>query len=298
MEEKEAQNLAQQFIIMFNGSFLYGCAHPNTVKNVTAFSAALNKSFTGQQIITFALNRKELLVEKWPLDEAVNTDKIAAHFGKIGVKSISFQKGVQVDSLQRLLALAGDINNIGACKANIAAAKPGTLAGIKINSPAAAATSGKKPEKAVKMPQRALNTSNMLFLVSREIKRHIRYNAPFSTITASIKQIKQNGKSRLPKSEELTELLPQLFDIIQPLLRDVDLAGTIISPELFMALPMTGEEGAKIVMERILEKAADFTFTVANQKVSLNVKVSVTVPTELTKDIRSYLKQTMLNHNS
>ena len=293
MEEKKAQNLGQQFVIMFNGSILYGCAHPNTAKNVALFSEALNKIFMERHTVTFSIKRKTLLIEKWPLEEVPNTAKMIGHFEKIGLKSISFDKGVDVDGIQRLLALAGNINNIDACRTNIEAAKPGTILGIRINPPASGAVS---LEDTVDIPGGALNTSNMLFLVSRELKRHFRYNTPFSTITVSVKQVKQNGGARPPRSGELTELLPQLFAIIQPLLRDVDLAGTIIPPELFMALPMTGEEGAKIVRDRILEKALDSTFTIANQRVGLNVRVSVTVPSEGTKDIRSYLRQSMLDH--
>jgi len=148
----------------------------------------------------------------------------------------------------------------------------------------------------VKLPAGALNTTNMLFLVSREFKRHKRYKTPFSTVTASIKQIIHDGKKRTPTTGEIAELLPQFFNIIQPLLRDVDLAGTIIEPEIFLALPMTDEMGARTVKVRILEKVDRNMFTVANQQVNLIVRVTFSIPSEATKDIRSFMKEAMRAH--
>ncbi|MDR2728002.1 MAG: hypothetical protein LBB56_02630 [Chitinispirillales bacterium] len=294
MEEREAQELARRFVTMFNGSILYGCAHPATVKNAALFCGSLTENLKVQGMATFALNNKTLMIEKWPLEESpnTNTSKLTAHFEKIGLKAVSFARGVQADSIQRLLALAGDINNIETCHANIATAKPGTIPGIRINP--VNSKDIKKP--AVKLPQGALNTNSILFLLSREIKRHHRYGTPFSTITASIKHIIQNGEKRAPNSEELAELLPQLFNIILPLLRDVDLAGTIIHPELFLALPMTDEIGARTVKVRILEKVDRNEFTLANQRVNISARVTFTIPSETTKDIRSYIKHAMIAH--
>ncbi|MCL2688590.1 MAG: hypothetical protein FWE57_01925 [Chitinispirillia bacterium] len=156
----------------------------------------------------------------------------------------------------------------------------------------------KAEKKTVKLPKGALNTTNMLFLVSREFKRHKRYKTPFSTVTASIKQIIQNDEKRTPNTDEINELLPQFFSIIQPLLRDIDLAGTIISPEIFLALPMTDEMGARTVKVRILEKVDRNTFTVAGQEVNLSVRVTFLVPSEETKDTRAFIKQAMVEHYS
>jgi len=153
-------------------------------------------------------------------------------------------------------------------------------------------------KKAVKLPQGALNTTNMLFLVSREFKRHKRYKTPFSTVTASIKQIIQDGEKRTPNTDEINELLPQFFNIIQPLLRDIDLAGTIITPEIFLALPMTDEMGARTVKVRILEKVDRNVFTVAGQEVNLSVRVTFLIPSEETEDTRAFIKQAMVEHYS
>lgn len=294
MEEREARELAHRFVVMFNGSILYGCAHPTTVKNAALFSESLTESLKVQSAAAFVLNNKTLMVDKWPLKESpnTNTSKMTAHFEKIGLKAVSFARGVQVDSIQRLLALAGDINNIETCHANIATAKPGTIPGIRINP----VNSKETKKAAVKLPQGALNTSSMLFLLSREIKRHHRYGTPFSTVTASIKHIIQNGKKRAPNEKELAELLPQFFNIIQPLLRDVDLAGAIIYPELFLALPMTDEVGVRTVKVRILEKVDRNVFTLANQQVNLSVRITVMIPSETTEDIRSYIKKAMVAH--
>jgi len=153
-------------------------------------------------------------------------------------------------------------------------------------------------KKPVKLPRGALNTTNMLFLVTREFKRHKRYKTPFSAVTVSIKHILDDDKKREPTTEEVAELLPQLFKIIQPLLRDVDLAGTILQPDLFLALPMTDEMGVRTVKVRILEKVDRNTFTAANKEVNISVKITIAIPNEETKDIRSFIKQAMVSHYS
>ena len=172
-----------------------------------------------------------------------------------------------------------------------------TNSGVKIN-PVNSKPAGSKETKkvTVKLPQTALNTTNMLFLVTREFKRHKRYKTPFSTIIASIKHIILDGKTRKPTAEETAELLPQFFRIIQPLLRDVDLAGTIIPPDLFLALPMTDELGVRTVKVRILEKVDRNVFTLAGQEINMSVKITIAIPTEEIQDIRSYLKYAMKAH--
>ena len=165
-----------------------------------------------------------------------------------------------------------------------------------------AAPQAKHGHRKVKMPAEALSSGNMLFLMNKEIKRNLRYKSPFSTLIVSIEKVAIDGGEQRPLSTEDTEeLLPQLFKHVQALLRDVDMIGTIgaeetAAPELFILLPMVGEEGTATVKERIIKTAAEGGFERGGRKAAAEVKVSVTVPGENTKDLKSYLKVAKNNH--
>jgi len=161
----------------------------------------------------------------------------------------------------------------------------------------------KKGVGKIKMPAEALSSGNMLFLMNKEIKRNLRYKSPFATLIVSIESVSIGGSGSRPLApEDTAELLPQLFERVQALLRDVDMIGTIgaedtAAPELFILLPMVGEEGTETVMGRIVKTASEGAFEREGRPVKLEVKVSATVPGEDTKDLKSYLKAAKRNHS-
>jgi len=160
----------------------------------------------------------------------------------------------------------------------------------------------KKGAGKVKMPAESLSSGNMLFLMNKEIKRNLRYKSPFSTLIVSIEKVATDGGEQRPLSTEDTEeLLPQLFKHVQALLRDVDMIGTIgaeetAAPELFILLPMVGAEGTETVKGRIVKTASEGEFERAGRKAAVEVKVSAAAPGEDTKDLKSYLRAAMGNH--
>jgi hypothetical protein len=121
--QKDAAAIARSFLMMFNGALLYGCAHPNTAKNAASFCELLNRCFDGREIITIISTNGTFMIEDWPLDSSFNYGKLLAHFEKLGLTSISFEPGVDTESVVRLVGLAGDVNKIDSCKAAIEEAK-------------------------------------------------------------------------------------------------------------------------------------------------------------------------------
>jgi len=150
----------------------------------------------------------------------------------------------------------------------------------------------------VKMPPESLNPNNLFFLLNNEIKRSIRYSTPFTTVLVTIEKIIRPTGATPPSVDDTVELLPQLFTPVKDLLRDVDLIGTLgnDAPELFIMLPMTGEEGSAIVKNRIVKTTSETTFTSAGQQAALTVKVSSSSPTTNTQDLKSYMMLVRTNH--
>lgn len=150
--------------------------------------------------------------------------------------------------------------------------------------------------------EEALSADTMLFLLNKEIKRNLRYKSPFATLIASIEKVTVEGSEpRAPTPEDAEELLPQLFKILQALLRDVDMIGTVnqepaAPPELFILLPMVGAEGTETVKNRIVKTIPESEFKSGGLKAAAEIKVSATLPGEDIKDLKSYLKAAKANH--
>ncbi|MFP4240416.1 MAG: hypothetical protein ACLFQB_00460 [Chitinispirillaceae bacterium] len=153
----------------------------------------------------------------------------------------------------------------------------------------------------VVLPQNALGSNNMRFLTNRELKQHIRYNTPFSSITITLNTVTQQKECRSADDEDQAQLLPQVFSCTKALLRDIDLIGAIDifkNPAIFAILSMTDEKGALIVKDRIKKKIEDSSFILNNKEAKIKARVSVTVPDDKIKDLRSYLEKTRKDHGS
>ena len=189
--------------------------------------------------------------------------------------------------------LAARFNDVFAAANNSFASVNNSFASVSNSSAAAAPqrTGGAGPK--TKMPPEALSASNLLFLVNKEIKRNQRYKSEFATVMVSIEKIiEYGGAARSPVLEDTPELLPQLFAYVEESLRDVDLIGALnadSSPELFILLPMTGEEGTAVVKEKINQTAGERVYTLAGRQVKIEVKVSAAFPNENAKDLKMYL---------
>jgi hypothetical protein len=157
------------------------------------------------------------------------------------------------------------------------------------------------PPSQIKLPPDALNTGNLLFMMNKEIRRYLRYNTPFSTVMISIVSIADDRQTRAPKAADAPELIPQLLDRIMPLLRDVDMIGTLDSnamPELFAVLPMTEKEGAAIAGDKIIRQISgeDCAFSLAGQRVRVGARMSVTPAGAETKSLKDYMLLAKRNH--
>jgi U3 small nucleolar ribonucleoprotein component len=73
-------------------------------------------------------------------------------------------------------------------------------------------------------------------------------------------------------------------------------ADETAAPELFILLPMAGAEGAETVKNKIFKTASEGTFERAGRKAAAEVKISVTMPMENTRDLKSYLSMAKRNH--
>jgi hypothetical protein len=105
------------------------------------------------------------------------------------------------------------------------------------------------------LPKGVLNVNATLYFLEREIKRHQRYNTPFSSIIVTVERVKAGrGEERAPLDTESRALMPHVLLHLRRVLRDLDIVGSLglVSGDVpFVVLPMTDSAGAAKVVERL-----------------------------------------------
>jgi hypothetical protein len=110
------------------------------------------------------------------------------------------------------------------------------------------------------LPKGVLNVNTTMYFLEREIKRHQRYNSPFSSLIVTAELIRpEKGPLRSAGEAEHQTLMPKVLVHLRRVLRDLDIVGSLglVSRDVpFVVLPMTENPGAACVAGR-LEKDLD-----------------------------------------
>lgn len=105
------------------------------------------------------------------------------------------------------------------------------------------------------LPKGVLNVNATLYFLEREIKRHQRYNTPFSSVIVTVPAVSPTpGALRSAGEREHRNLMPQILVHLRRVLRDLDIVGSLglVSGDVpFIVLPMTEGPGAATVVERL-----------------------------------------------
>jgi hypothetical protein len=116
----------------------------------------------------------------------------------------------------------------------------------------AKATSGKAMNE---LPKGVLNVNTTMYFLEREIKRHQRYNSPFSSVIVTAEAIgPAAGPLRSAGEEEGRTIMSQVLVYLRRVLRDLDIVGSLglVSRDVpFVVLPMTEGPGAACVAGRL-----------------------------------------------
>jgi hypothetical protein len=114
------------------------------------------------------------------------------------------------------------------------------------------------------LPKGVLNVNATLYFLEREIKRHQRYNSPFSSLIVTVELIRpEKGPLRNAGEAEHQAFMPTVLLHLRRVLRDLDIVGSLglVSRDVpFVVLPMTEGPGAAAVSERLEKElnAMDF----------------------------------------
>jgi GGDEF domain-containing protein len=101
--------IGRAFALLFNRSAMYNVDHPFTTQALSEFHAAAIRGLTLFSPIVLIMHQEQFFIEEEPLDHRINTAKMAAHFKKADIHSISFEKGLDASELTHFVGIFIDI---------------------------------------------------------------------------------------------------------------------------------------------------------------------------------------------
>jgi GGDEF domain-containing protein len=151
------------------------------------------------------------------------------------------------------------------------------------------------------LPKGVLNVNATLYFLEREIKRHIRYNSPFSALIITLERIKLNtGSVLIPKQDDNKIILPQVLQHLRQILRDLDIVGSLglVTGDIpFVILPMTDDIGANAVTERLTKSLHNAYFNLRDEKIMGVFAISfIPFNKKNMSGYRSFLELAFTNH--
>ncbi len=103
LTQRQADVLGRQFNSALMNTTAYGSSHSVTRRACDIFVDTVSAAFESLESITLLLDRGTLFIEDYSLDGKFNPTRIARIFRALGVQSISFQPGVDVEALVTVL---------------------------------------------------------------------------------------------------------------------------------------------------------------------------------------------------
>lgn len=129
-------------------------------------------------------------------------------------------------------------------------------------------------------PKNTLSSNNTKFFLQREIKENLRYHNPFSCLSILVDSQSTDGNNWQPvQKSSLVLFVQKICTILKGFLRDLDLIGTLGSLEddsILIILPMTDENGAATVKQRLEKRFQQTDFGGAGRRMMLNILISIT----------------------
>ena len=94
LTKSESEKISRSFTLIFTRSSMYKANHPFILKAIDEAYMAVHDGLKRFSSIVVMFYRDRFFVEEDPFDGRLNTSRMADHFKKVGMQSISFEKGV------------------------------------------------------------------------------------------------------------------------------------------------------------------------------------------------------------
>lgn len=109
LKKDAVDRIGRHFALLFNRAAMYRYDHPYAVQSTAELYRHLDKGLKSQSPLVIIISRDQFYVEDEPLDTRLNTSRMASHFDKAGVQSVSFQEGLSASELQAFVRVFTDL---------------------------------------------------------------------------------------------------------------------------------------------------------------------------------------------
>ena len=106
--KKISVTIGRAFAIMYNRASMYKIDHQFTKQSIQEVFETVTEGLHLISPVTIMLNREQFFVEEEPFDIRLNTQRMAVHFKKMGIQSISFEKGMAERDLESFVKIFVD----------------------------------------------------------------------------------------------------------------------------------------------------------------------------------------------
>jgi len=107
--KQTVDKIGRAFALLFNRLVMYNLDHPFTVDSMKNYYKTITEGLNTFSPIVLIMNQEQFFIEAEPLDSRINLSKMVIHFKKAGIQSISFEKGMKSDELNRFIEIFSDL---------------------------------------------------------------------------------------------------------------------------------------------------------------------------------------------
>ncbi len=131
--KKGTHQAGKAFVLLFNRVAMYGPGHPFSEQAVTDFYAAIGRLLETTSPVVVIYDREQFFIEDEPIDPNLNVFKMAAHFKKAAITSISIERGLELAELRAFVEIFLDSRGYPEAEAMRRAAAARQVRRIRIN---------------------------------------------------------------------------------------------------------------------------------------------------------------------
>ena len=133
LPKKVFEKIGRTFAIMYNRASMYKIDHQFTHQSIHDVYNIVTEGLDLLSPVALILNREQFFIEEEPFDHRLNTSRMAAHFKKTGIQSISFEKGMAEADLKSFVKIFVDPKSYPKASSMQMALEEMSVSNVKIN---------------------------------------------------------------------------------------------------------------------------------------------------------------------
>ncbi|MBW2297971.1 MAG: hypothetical protein JRF32_10250 [Deltaproteobacteria bacterium] len=133
LEKALSNNIGRNFNLVFNQVAMYNAQHKSGAQAIDRFFDALTDGLKQMAPLAISLHQEQFFVEEEPFAQRINTTRMATHFKKVGIESISFENNLSREDLVFFLEIIIDLNTYASIDAMKKALDARTLTSVRMN---------------------------------------------------------------------------------------------------------------------------------------------------------------------